>query len=292
MEFTNFGSALNRQCLELGYSSKVVDDRLAGGHGEGLKIAALILCRNQHHVKISANGFYWNFRFGGKQGHNFYCRLHPASADKIVRLKAAYEARCAAGRQRQLAANIWEDVSVLIEKGHNNGCPLKIEELRDWMRTTIDIYPPTERIRTLNGDLILDPAYAGKLYLKGIQVPLVSAGKHDFCFGYNLMSGSLNRDRQQMMDIEEEARNVALIWEGAIRQQEERTVPLYTGLLRYQPLSADVKLAERETSKATAERIWTGLLSEAKTAGTFYYCEDRGDAVGLSSLPATLIGLH
>jgi hypothetical protein len=42
----------------MGYTSKKVDDRLVGGHGKGLKIAALVLCREGHRVKIAANGCY------------------------------------------------------------------------------------------------------------------------------------------------------------------------------------------------------------------------------------------
>ncbi|KAL1963708.1 hypothetical protein VTN77DRAFT_7912 [Rasamsonia byssochlamydoides] len=62
VELTNFGATLDRRCLELGYTTKENDDRLAGG---GLKIAALVLCRNHHHVKISTNSCYWNFGFRG-----------------------------------------------------------------------------------------------------------------------------------------------------------------------------------------------------------------------------------
>ncbi|KAL5042240.1 hypothetical protein BDW71DRAFT_211369 [Aspergillus fruticulosus] len=43
-KFTNLSSTLDPQCLEIGYTTKSEDDRLAGGHGEGLKITALVLC--------------------------------------------------------------------------------------------------------------------------------------------------------------------------------------------------------------------------------------------------------
>ncbi|KAA8651993.1 hypothetical protein EYZ11_002962 [Aspergillus tanneri] len=39
-EFTNFGSRLDEQYLEMGHTTKIKDERVAGGHGEGLKIAS------------------------------------------------------------------------------------------------------------------------------------------------------------------------------------------------------------------------------------------------------------
>ncbi|KAF4228936.1 hypothetical protein CNMCM8980_006537 [Aspergillus fumigatiaffinis] len=57
-EFANFSSRLDPECLEMGHTTKREDRRLAGGHGEGLKIAALVLSRGHHHVKVTTNGSY------------------------------------------------------------------------------------------------------------------------------------------------------------------------------------------------------------------------------------------
>ncbi|KAL5364316.1 hypothetical protein BJX96DRAFT_178839, partial [Aspergillus floccosus] len=77
-EFANFSSRLDPECLEMGHTTKRGDHRLAGGHGEGLKIAALVLSRENHHVKVVTNGTYWNFGFNGPSKTNFYCRLTAA----------------------------------------------------------------------------------------------------------------------------------------------------------------------------------------------------------------------
>ncbi|KAB8213153.1 hypothetical protein BDV33DRAFT_210468 [Aspergillus novoparasiticus] len=78
--FTNFGSSLDYSCLEIGHTNKKSDSRLAGGHGEGLKLAALVLCRENHRVRIAASGCYWHFAFNGKSKANFSCRLTPGRA--------------------------------------------------------------------------------------------------------------------------------------------------------------------------------------------------------------------
>lgn len=122
-EFTNFRSSLDPQCLAISHSSKKQDERLADGHGERLKIAALVLSRAEHHVKISASGTYWNFGFNGHSKSNFYCRLSPAKAkrdpgpasDGIL--------------LPRLTAEVGRDVSVLVEKGQK-GQRLSLEDFK------------------------------------------------------------------------------------------------------------------------------------------------------------------
>jgi hypothetical protein len=285
LEFTNFGAALDRQCLELGYTTKENDNRLAGGHGEGLKIAALVLCRNQHRVKISTHHSYWNFGFRGNSKRHLYCQFSPASADRIKRQKMTHDARRKAGIARDLTANIWEDVSVIVGKVNQNGRPIIVEDFHEWMRVTIDLNRPSELVRTPHGDLILDEAYVGHLYVKGIHVPLAGTEGHRFRVGYNLVRGNLgrDRDRQRLMDGEQEARTVTLIWETAIKQQEEKVLPLYVSLLRYHPLWADVRLAEVMITEVTARKVWGALAAEARATGAFYYPEGYENPVSLRS---------
>lgn len=179
-EFTNFDSTLDDRCLELGHTTKKKDHRLAGGHGEGLKIAALVLCRENHHVKISANRCHWHFGFNGQSKANFFCRLTPA------RVKREPSGPSDAVGCTKLSARTGEDVSVTIEKGQK-GRPLSPHDLAAWMRDTIDLHPPSGRIRTASGDLLLEPMYQGHLYERS---PCTRAQLGWFGVPLRLQSGS------------------------------------------------------------------------------------------------------
>lgn len=49
-EFINFGSSFDDQCLNLGHTTKMEDNRL-----RGLQVAALVLYRENYHMRISVN---------------------------------------------------------------------------------------------------------------------------------------------------------------------------------------------------------------------------------------------
>lgn len=274
-EFTNFGSNLDYRCLELGHTTKKKDHRLAGGHGEGLKIAALVLCRENHHVKISANSFHWHFGFNGLSKANFFCRLIPA------KVKREPSAPSDTGRPAKLSAKIGEDVSVTIEKGQK-GRPLSTQDFGAWMRDTIDLHPSSGRIRTPSGDLLLEPMYQGHMFLKGMRVPEPSLDGQAFRFGYNLTQGGVDRDRQRLVDPRQVTENIHKIWESAIAQTEGVALPRYLELFRHHPLSADARGADRLVAETTARRMWDALNYESKMGDLFYYSESHQNEVPFS----------
>ncbi|KAL4961378.1 uncharacterized protein BDV14DRAFT_203829 [Aspergillus stella-maris] len=261
VEFTNLRSTLDEQCLELGTTTKSNDDRLIGGHGEGLKIAALVLCRENHHVKISANGCYWNFGFNGTKSTNFYCRLAPAKGKRVL---------------SGLAARVREDVSVLVEKGHTDaGRRLQMADFGAWMRETLDLHVPSDRVRTLSGDLLLGQAHRGHLYLKGIRVPHAGHNGQTFYFGYNLLRGNVDRDRQRLVDGQSVAEAIHSIWNSAILHSQSVVLPKYIKLLRCDSASADAVGADEFVSEATARKMWAALSCEARINDGFYYQNSR-----------------
>jgi hypothetical protein len=65
-EFINFGSSFDDHCLNLGYTTKTEDNHL-----RGLQVAALVLCRKNHYLRISGNGCHWNFGFNAQA--TLYC---------------------------------------------------------------------------------------------------------------------------------------------------------------------------------------------------------------------------
>jgi hypothetical protein len=58
IQYTNFGAKLNRNCLNMGVSTKRDDDESAGTHGEGFKVASLVMVRKGYHVRYEASRFY------------------------------------------------------------------------------------------------------------------------------------------------------------------------------------------------------------------------------------------
>ncbi|KAH2531712.1 hypothetical protein KXW97_009563, partial [Aspergillus fumigatus] len=110
-EFINFRSSFNDQCLNLGHTTKTEDNHL-----RGLQVAALVLCRENHHLRISANGCHWNFGFNAQA--SLYCRATPSKAKRETIVE---------GKPLKLCADIHEDVAVTI--GHK-GKPLSLEDFQ------------------------------------------------------------------------------------------------------------------------------------------------------------------
>ena len=63
---TNFQAQLTHRDLLLGHTTKGDIDTMVGSHGEGLKIAALILQRNGYRMEIAANNYHWTFGLQGR----------------------------------------------------------------------------------------------------------------------------------------------------------------------------------------------------------------------------------
>lgn len=280
-EFANFGAALDEQCLELGHTTKKTGDgRLAGGHGEGLKLAALVLSRRNHHVKISANGCHWTFNFNGRAKANFYCRITPSKA------KREPAATDSSAKPPRLSARVWEDVCVVVEKGPK-GQQLAFTDFRAWLQHTVDLHPSSSRIRTAAGDLLLNPEYQDQVYLKGIRVSQRSLDPQPFRCGYVLAHGSVDRDRQRLLDPRQAQECIHSIWQHAIAQDAARVLPRYLALLRCHPLPADVRGAELLVTEATARRLWDLLQQDTEGANIFYCCQSRHHTVSRATLQGT-----
>ena len=47
--------------------------QLVGSHGEGSKLAALVMCRNGYGVQYTTTSQHWNFCFRGKEDASEFC---------------------------------------------------------------------------------------------------------------------------------------------------------------------------------------------------------------------------
>ncbi|KAJ5644234.1 uncharacterized protein N7484_006741 [Penicillium longicatenatum] len=275
IELTNFDSLLDTRCLEIGYSAKSGDVRLIGHHGEGLKLAALAFSRKQYHVKVCANSCYWNFTFRGRESRNFYCTITPASREKTHRLKAKFAKNEEENLPRELIANIWRDVSVVIKR---DSAVHRLDEYDfwRWMQVTIDIKPPPGLIRTLVGDLILDEGYRGNIYVKGIRYADCGSYDGEFRIGYNLGTGLIHRERCIGM-CPTTQRCITEIWARAIEKGAANVVALYSQILMETPDAMDVRNFEELVNKSTARSVWVHLREDAKIRGLFYHPPDVGE---------------
>lgn len=90
LELTNFKASLSRATLDLGVISKREKGHLAGTHGEGFKIAALVMAREGYQARIESSNYYWRFAFGGRSKSHLYCNLTLVSEAKLQKQMRAY----------------------------------------------------------------------------------------------------------------------------------------------------------------------------------------------------------
>lgn len=184
-----------------------------------------------------------------------------------------------AGKPRDLKANSWEDVSVIIRKAPD-GKKIEREEFLSWIKVTLDINGPSQdnlMVKTDGGDLILDKDFAGRLYLKGLLLSDAKTRSKPFKFGYNFVKGHVARDGRQMKDHSEESYMLARIWEGAIRDRGKDVLQYLIDMFKDYPPCRDIRDAQYNFTSFTAKAIWTHLISSGE--GGFYYNQKSGDKV-------------
>jgi hypothetical protein len=280
LELTNFKAQLSRKSLELGVSSKRHENNTAGTHGEGYKVAALVMVRKGYQVRYESSKFYWTFQFGGRQKSTLYCKLTPMADGKISKYMVDDAKLKAHGQLRKLTGNIWEDVTVKIGRVYSPlGKKVDFDVFKDWIKIAFALDQPLDIIRTKYGDLILDKEYSGRIYLKGLFLGDSLTFKK-LKFGYNLADGRINRDRQRLATNGEEATNLASIWAEAISKEPGRTVKEYVKMLKDDEGQwADVSQAKEKISKETAGAIWKHLHEVGANLEAFYCDKKFADEV-------------
>ncbi|GAM33939.1 hypothetical protein TCE0_013f01201 [Talaromyces pinophilus] len=268
VKITNFQAKLERRNLELGSSTKRGNNTMAGTHGEGLKLAALVLRRENRRVRITSSKYNWTFGFRGPTKSIFFCKLTPAPPTQLDAVNKILG---------NLKADPATDVSIVIDKGRD-GKEISEEEFRTWLRVSLDVErpkDPTDIIETPQGDLILDENYAGKMYLKGLLLPSGGSTIKAQHAGYNLLHGQINRDRERLKNEDEESQTLMHIWEHAIETRGDKVLQRYISLLQENSDCVDVNRAERLISRRTALAIWERLKSQG--VGKFYYDREESN---------------
>ncbi|KAE8447267.1 hypothetical protein EG329_010961 [Mollisiaceae sp. DMI_Dod_QoI] len=272
LELTNLKAQLSRKSLDLGASSKCNADSLAGTHGEGFKVASLVMVRKGHQVRYESAQYYWSFQFGGRDKNHLYCHLAPMKDTKVTSAMLRDSQRIAAGRARELKSNIWEDVSVKIGRVYNsNGKMIDFATFQDWIKVSFLLNRPANTINTLHGDLVLDLEFSNRVFLKGLYLGDSTTYKK-LRFGYNFLTGDINRDRQRLTNPDEEASLLTGIWAEAISRNED-ALKEYVKMLREDDEKhwADINLANDKLTSATTQKIWEYLKRQDPERNSFFY---------------------
>lgn len=279
LQLVNFKAQLRAQHFDLGVSTKRGNEMTAGYHGEGFKLAALILRRRDHRVRFRASSCTWNFNFRGTLKSTLYVKRNPIG-EKTQKSQDEYAAKISAGATRGLRANICEDVSVEIRKGRGkDGKRIETEEFLSWISVTLDLQRPSpdKMVKADRGELILDKEFAGQLYLKGLLLSDTNTSRKPFKFGYNFFEGHVDRDRRQLRDSAEEADTLASIWDHAIRNRGRDVLDPLVSMFQSSPSCRDIGESQHRFTSMAAKAIWAHLLSSAGDG--FYYNEKLQDKV-------------
>jgi hypothetical protein len=106
LELTNFNAQLTRKALDIGVTSKRYAVGQAGTHGEGFKVASLVMVRKGYQVRYESAKYYWSFQFGGRDKRHLYCHLTPMSDNIVTKRKLEVSTRKSNRQPRELKGNV------------------------------------------------------------------------------------------------------------------------------------------------------------------------------------------
>lgn len=272
----NHCAQLDPAFLYFGHASPNSVTHLAGCHGEGLKLAAVVMARSGYEMSISSGVYKWTFSGGSASDAPLLCS----------RTSNSTGAAHVSPETGHLQVNMRNSVCVSIgAESKQGGRPVEMKDFERWLHVTIDIRGlnhPTSIIETEYGHIILDPKYEGRIYVKGVLAPSSYTDTKHYKLGYNFVQGRVGRDRRRLMKYEEEADFIRRMWESAIQRAEALAVPVYVNLLRNFSNFRDVELADQLLQKPAKDAIWNYLKQQSNVTG-FYYCENHGPEVGRKS---------
>ncbi|KAI0887416.1 uncharacterized protein GGS22DRAFT_198712 [Annulohypoxylon maeteangense] len=272
VEITNRQATLEPCHMNMGSTTKATDENQIGMHGEGLKIALLVLMRSpqNHAVRCRSGGFEWTFNFTNQR------RL----TTRLVRMAPSTISKADDKVSTPVPAASNQDTQILIgtkAKGRNeDGYPVEREEVtRDqftnWTRAALFLQGISSKdiVRTKYGDLLTDPRFKGRIYLKSFLLKeshegnLANMGNETWGYGYNLANGTTNRERNSMASSNDESRTILAIWESVLVIRGDLIGNLHR-LLGSQIDYADLKGAAKYVQKETGKRITTYINEELK----------------------------
>jgi hypothetical protein len=167
---------------------------------------------------------------------------------------------------------------------------INLSDFRKMLKVTLDIDPPSNMIRTPQGNLIRDPRYQGMMYLRGLLLPSGGMSGKPYTYGYDYVDGSTTRDRDTLAGSGEESKRIADIWAAVIRGDDSEDLEMtteYTNLLlQHLNQRGDAILGNGciLLAKDIARKVWTKMRSinhNQQGRAAFYYSAIEGKDVRL-----------
>lgn len=185
----NDGTTLAYEALLLGTTSKSNRPDLIGKFGEGLKLGILALVRAGMPVKIRSGSEVWVPSIQRSDKFNADVLVFDIEKGRKPQNRVAIEIG-------GIDAETWEQFNKLF---------LFLAKI-----------PDDKMVQTSAGTLILDSAYEGKVFVKGIFV----GNDSKLSFGYDLVDGEVDRDRKMVAKYDLQYRTQG-IWREALARRPD-----------------------------------------------------------------------
>ncbi|KAK6950101.1 hypothetical protein Daesc_008427 [Daldinia eschscholtzii] len=278
VEVTNRQATLQPWHLDIGGTTKRDEPNQAGAHGEGLKVALLVLMRGpqNHAIHCRSGGFAWEFDYTNQRRLVAgLTRMTPATIEKF-RSQAINDMN--SGRV-PIAASPSDDVQFFISgdsmgRNENGRRTMRNQvtknEFTEWTRSALFLQKihNDEIVRTGMGDLILDARFRGSIYLKGLLLKesqdeqSASITGKPLMYGYNFAAGVANPEREFLTHAAEELNAILRIWDQALRFRGSLAAEFHELLDSEEPEFADVSQAENCLSLNMRQGIKAYVLRE------------------------------
>lgn len=285
VELSNLRATLHPEHLDFGGTSKRGREDMAGAHGEGLKLAALVLMhsRQNHHVMCRTGGFTLTFNL--TDNGRLVARLRRIKAQGKTRQPKNIAFATPAVRADG-------DVQFIIgegRKGRNQygekvkRSPIPQKDFKSWAKVALFLTKAeagnNSIISTVHGGLLTSEDLRGNLYLKDLLLRestnyrSASITGHRLGFGYNFAFGQTNRERQSLADAYEESVSICDILSAALRAKPDLAAKVCDLLNSAHPLYAEAECNATFWSRDIAVLFKQNLLG-GDFAGRWLY---RGD---------------
>ena len=303
IEICNRAATLQPEHLIFGGSTKSQDgdSNQAGAHGEGLKLAALVMLRSpqNHGIRCRSGGYNWTFNFANN--NQLVARLRGMSPESIKAAKQQSDQQCKRGLV-PFAADPAHDVQFIIgerPKGRDeNGekvqrVVVSPEDFDKWTQAALFLHQQALHLQNPNGEKGISTAWGdlldhedlrGSIYLKGLLLgestpgSSASISKLPLKFGYNFAEGKTNRERQSVLSADDEGIAIRCIWTSVLQRPDDSMVEKLSDMLNDAETDwADVQGARWRMGPGPAKYLIKYLDS---FAGRWYYCAEekvRGD---------------
>ncbi|KAH7312643.1 hypothetical protein B0I35DRAFT_513963 [Stachybotrys elegans] len=280
IEMVNRNATIERDHLNIGSTTRRGSDNQAATHGEGLKIALLVLQRQpqNHSVRLVTKSTDWQFDF--------------TPESKLVARQAHFSPQQPGGfmtedrtHPRPFLANPASDVVFILgeERMGIDDCgqrrkrsPIQSLDFEKWCTCAIFLQDiPNGNVYTSAGTLITNQDFSGRLYLNGMllqgsSTQTASVTGLPLQYSYDFENGEVNRERQSLASIDAEGLSIMEIWKMALMVNPELISKLHDMLMRSRrstlpPRNADVALEHQHWKREIVIQLKAHLLKSEKT---------------------------